>query len=143
MAGQVQRGLLPEGPPPDFPLVVAGHSAPTLDVGGDYFDYVRFRDGSAGVFVADVSGKGIPADLLMSMLRGLVRSNVGRLLGGALHLLPQRRLAARSTATRSSPSSACLRDDGMLQIANGGHNPTSYGRRLPIGCRAPSNLPAS
>ena len=66
VAHEVQRGLLPSGPP-----VIDGYESfefyqPARMLGGDYFDYVPLPDGRIAVVVADVSGKGVAASLLMA-----------------------------------------------------------------------------
>lgn len=65
----VQRGLLPQQAP-DIPgLAVAAFSRPAQIVSGDYFDFVRFKDGGHGIVMADVSGHGVAAGMLMSSLQ--------------------------------------------------------------------------
>ena len=56
--------------------LVAAFSQPAEIVGGDYFDFFRFRDHTFGVAIADVMGKGVPAALFAASLRTLVRSMV-------------------------------------------------------------------
>ena len=48
---------------------IAGCSVPAELVGGDYFDYIELDDGRLGVCLGDVSGKGVPASLLMRRVR--------------------------------------------------------------------------
>jgi serine phosphatase RsbU (regulator of sigma subunit) len=62
----IQQRLLPSGMPRIDGYEVAGSSDPSLQVGGDYFDFVEMPDGRLGVAVADVTGKGVPAALLMA-----------------------------------------------------------------------------
>ena len=65
----VQRGLLPQAAP-DIPgLSIAAFSRPAQIVSGDYFDFVRFSDGAHGIALADVSGHGVSAGMLMSSLQ--------------------------------------------------------------------------
>jgi sigma-B regulation protein RsbU (phosphoserine phosphatase) len=65
----VQRGLLPQKTP-DIPgLSMAAFSRPAQIVSGDYFDFLQFRDGGHGIVMADVSGHGISAGMLMSSLQ--------------------------------------------------------------------------
>ncbi len=71
IAGELQARLLPAGSPEAEGYSIAGHCTPAYEVGGDYFDYVRLGQGRLGVVVADVSGNGIPAALLMSSFRAL------------------------------------------------------------------------
>ena len=65
----VQRALLPQRPPSIPGIDTAGFSRPAKIVSGDYFDFVRFKDGSHGVIVGDVSGKGVSAAMLMTSLQ--------------------------------------------------------------------------
>lgn len=70
LAAQVQASLLPAGPPkvPRYEFFAFYRSA--QQVGGDYYDYVQLADGRLAVAVADVSGKGIAAALIMAELMG-------------------------------------------------------------------------
>lgn len=73
-ARQIQQSMLPRVHP-DLPgYQLYGLSVPALEVGGDYFDYVRDRDGQWHILVGDVSGKGVPAALIMSIVRSLIHT---------------------------------------------------------------------
>ncbi len=71
-AAQIQRGFLPEGPPQLEHFDVAGHNAACRTVGGDYYDFFPYPDGRLGVVIGDVSGKGLPASLVMTGLHATV-----------------------------------------------------------------------
>jgi sigma-B regulation protein RsbU (phosphoserine phosphatase) len=73
-ASRLQRSLLPRSAPdvPGFGLESECVSAGA--VGGDWYDYIPLSGGRWGIVLADVSGKGMPAALLMSQVRGMVRS---------------------------------------------------------------------
>ena len=73
-ARRIQQNLLPRSAPsiPGFQLEAA--YAPAGAVGGDWYDYIPLGDGRVAIVLADVSGKGMPAALLMSATRGIVRS---------------------------------------------------------------------
>jgi hypothetical protein len=74
VARDVQRELLPHHAP-DLPgLQLAGICRQAIAVGGDYYDYLPLADGRLGLVIADVSGKGVPAALLMASLQASVRS---------------------------------------------------------------------
>jgi phosphoserine phosphatase RsbU/P len=72
-ASEIQQGLLPTEAPvyPGYDL--AGFNLPCRTVGGDYYDFLPYRDGRLGLVVADVSGKGLPAALMMSSLQARVQ----------------------------------------------------------------------
>lgn len=65
----VQRGLLPQQAPNIPGLSIAAFSRPAQIVSGDYFDFVRFKDGAYGIVMADISGHGVSAGMLMSSLQ--------------------------------------------------------------------------
>jgi sigma-B regulation protein RsbU (phosphoserine phosphatase) len=73
-AREVQSRLLPHGPPDLKGYDIAGICIPTDDIGGDYFDYIPLSHNRLGLAVADVSGHGIPAALVMTAFRALLRT---------------------------------------------------------------------
>jgi serine phosphatase RsbU (regulator of sigma subunit) len=79
LARHVQSSLLPAGPPRLGGFDIAGLNLPTMEVGGDYFDYVALDDGRLGLVVADVSGKGVPAALIMATFRAALRMELQQL----------------------------------------------------------------
>jgi sigma-B regulation protein RsbU (phosphoserine phosphatase) len=66
---RIQRSFLPDRDPQVPNFEVAGANDSSDLVGGDYYDYVRIAEGHLGIVVADVSGKGIPAALIMASFR--------------------------------------------------------------------------
>jgi len=73
-ARKIQQALLPRSSPYIPGFVVSGLSTPAGAVGGDWYDFIPFDDGRWGLVLADVSGKGTAAALLMSATRGMLRS---------------------------------------------------------------------
>ena len=76
MARQIQKDLLPNKLPFGDNFEFAAFTEPARDVGGDYFDFLRTDRGTIGVVIADASGKGMPAALLVSQLQATLRSEV-------------------------------------------------------------------
>jgi serine phosphatase RsbU (regulator of sigma subunit) len=74
IASEVQRKLLPQHMPPLETLDYAGSCEPAWSVGGDYYDFLDMGKGRVGFVLADVSGKGVSAALLMANLQASVRS---------------------------------------------------------------------
>ncbi len=68
VAHEVQQGFLPAGRPQVPGYEFFDYYMPAKQLGGDYFDYVELSGGRVAVFVADVSGKGVPAALLVARL---------------------------------------------------------------------------
>ncbi len=74
LSTKVQQALLPQQVP-DIPgLELAAFSRPAEIVGGDYFDFFRFRDETHGLVIGDVMGHGIAASLLMASLQASLRT---------------------------------------------------------------------
>src|SRR5580693_3176093 len=73
-ARSIQQALLPRSSPLIPGFAVSGMSIPVSSVGGDWYDFIPLRDGRWGLVLADVSGKGTAAAILMSATRGMLRS---------------------------------------------------------------------
>jgi sigma-B regulation protein RsbU (phosphoserine phosphatase) len=73
-ARAMQQALLPKSSPYIPGFVISGLSVPARAVGGDWYDFIPFPDGRWGLVLADVSGKGTAAALLMAATRGVFRS---------------------------------------------------------------------
>lgn len=73
-AQRIQQALLPKISPYIPGYCVSGFSIPAGAVGGDWYDFIQLDDGRWGIVLADVSGKGMAAALLMSATRGMLRS---------------------------------------------------------------------
>lgn len=74
VARRIQNDLLPGALPRIAGLLLEGDSLPAKEVGGDYYDVLDLGDGRWGIAIADVSGKGVPAALVMVMTRTLLHS---------------------------------------------------------------------
>lgn len=74
IAREIQSILLPSDPPPIPGYQVCGINIPARQVSGDYFDYLVVDEYRTGIAIADVSGKGVPASLIMAMARSVIRS---------------------------------------------------------------------
>ncbi len=74
-AREVQRILLPAESPPLEGYRIAGNNRAARTVSGDYYDFLPLGEEHLGVAIADVSGKGLPASLMMAMGRSVLRAN--------------------------------------------------------------------
>jgi sigma-B regulation protein RsbU (phosphoserine phosphatase) len=74
IARDIQRILLPAEAPKVNGFEISGMNIPARLVSGDYFDYIKVDDERLGVAIADVSGKGVPASLIMAICRSVLRS---------------------------------------------------------------------
>ena len=73
LAARIQSDLLPSSAPTIEGYDIAGTSVPAQVVGGDYFDFIPTDDNRIAVCLADVSGKGLPASLLMANVQATLR----------------------------------------------------------------------
>jgi len=78
IARDIQRILLPTEAPAINGFQISGINVPARQVSGDYFDYIRVDDERLGVAIADVSGKGVPASLIMAICRSVLRAEAAR-----------------------------------------------------------------
>jgi serine phosphatase RsbU (regulator of sigma subunit) len=74
VASRAQQQMLPDEPPQLPGYDIAAICRPSKDVGGDLYDFINLPDGRLGIVVADVSGKGVPAALYMTLTKGLLAS---------------------------------------------------------------------
>jgi sigma-B regulation protein RsbU (phosphoserine phosphatase) len=78
IARDIQRILLPSEAPAINGFQISGINAPARQVSGDYFDYIQVDAERLGVAIADVSGKGVPASLIMAICRSVLRAEAAR-----------------------------------------------------------------
>ncbi len=76
VARDVQLALLPERDPEVDGFDISAYNFSTEEVSGDYYDFVKPYEDHIGLVIADVSGKGVPASLLMAFLRASLRSAI-------------------------------------------------------------------
>ncbi len=126
LAARIQRGFLPRTLPAGENFHFAGYHTPARAVGGDYYDVVDLGGGRFGLLIADVSGKGAPAALLMASVHAQFH-----ILANAA--LPPGKLLARMNTALSKTTEATEFVtvfygiwDGVrqtLHYSNGGHEP--------------------
>jgi sigma-B regulation protein RsbU (phosphoserine phosphatase) len=75
IARSVQMSLLPKADPQIPGYDIAGICVPALEVGGDYFDFIALGGRKIGIAVGDVSGKGVPAAIYMTLTKGILQSH--------------------------------------------------------------------
>ncbi len=88
----IQGAMLPSHPLHEFGIIVSHEFQPVTAVGGDYLDYFSLSDGTIGLYLGDVSGKGLPAALYAALAIGTLRGihKTGRRPGRVLSLLNDR-----------------------------------------------------
>jgi len=126
-AREVQQRLFPQDCPHIPGFDYSGRSRAASGVGGDYYDFIRLSDTQLGIAIGDVSGKGMPAALLMATLRAYLRGQtMGRVddLGAVMALL--NKLVYESSAANRFASCFYGQYDSatrVLEYVNAGHNP--------------------
>ena len=76
MAADVQQRMLPLSAPPAHGVDLAHVYVPCYELAGDFFDFIDLPDENIGLVIADVSGKGLPASLIMASVRAALRAQV-------------------------------------------------------------------
>jgi Stage II sporulation protein E (SpoIIE) len=74
VARKAQLRMLPDAPPSAPGITISAVCNPSRDVGGDLYDFLALPESKIGVVIADVSGKGVPASLYMTLTKGLLDS---------------------------------------------------------------------
>ncbi len=74
LARTIQLSLLPDEPPPIEGYELAAYYRPARLVGGDFYDFIPLSDGKYGLVIADVTDKGVPAAMFMTICRTIIRS---------------------------------------------------------------------
>lgn len=127
IAREVQERLFPQDLPQYPGIDYAGMCRPALGVGGDYYDFIQLSETEIGIAIGDVSGKGIPAALLMASLRASLRGQTIRREGDLALLMANvnKLLYEGSTSNRYATFfyaeyNAISRS---LTYVNAGHNP--------------------
>ena len=122
----IQRGLLPTAMPQTSGVQLASSWKPANGVGGDCFDALSFAGAGAGIVIADVAGKGVPAALLMSNLQAAVRAFAQDGAAPSAVTASVNRLLCRNMAAGRFITFCYVRIDAAqrrLTFANAGHNP--------------------
>ena len=125
VARMIQHTLLPKSLPEPERYKIAVHYQPAREVGGDFYDLLQLPDGRLGLIVGDVSGKGVPAAIVMAITRTMLRSAYH--LGSPGEILKK----VNDDLFPDIPPNvfvtclAALLDSktGRLQYANAGHDP--------------------
>jgi len=125
VARRIQHALLPKDVPALYGWELTKHYQPAREVGGDFYDFLPLSDGRLGLVIGDVSGKGVPAAVLMASTRSVLRAVAQRAL------MPGQVLAdANEVLCADVPPSMFVTcfygildpSSGRFHYANAGHN---------------------
>ncbi len=126
VARQVQLELLPAQDPQLPGYDISAYNFPTEEVSGDYYDWVPIYDDQIGIVIADVSGKGVPAAILMAFLRASLRAATH--IGYATHISMAKVNFLLWESIESNQFVTAFygildAQKGTLAYSNAGHNP--------------------
>ncbi len=126
LGSKIQRGLLPSSAPQVPGYEICGENISCFEIGGDYYDFIKKRDGKVAIMIADISGKGVGAALLMAVLQASLRTLihtaaepavlVGQLNDVLVENSPENKFATLFYAELDP-------DRHELEYVNAGHNP--------------------
>jgi serine phosphatase RsbU (regulator of sigma subunit)/pSer/pThr/pTyr-binding forkhead associated (FHA) protein len=126
LAAKIQEDFLPKKNPDCENFLITGSNVPCYQVGGDYFDFIEIDPDRLGIVIADVSGKGVPASLLMASLRAALHFEVH-----SQYKIEAMAAKLNNFVHRSSASNSFItfffcelnKKRGELIYINAGHNP--------------------
>jgi hypothetical protein len=126
IARSVQKRFLPQVVP-EFPnLEIVSLCRPAMEVGGDYYDFIRLDDRYVSVLIGDVSGKGVSAAFYMTMIKGIIKTLARKIKEPAL-LLAEANEIFHENAPRNEFITIIYGvfdlQENTLTIASAGHNP--------------------
>jgi sigma-B regulation protein RsbU (phosphoserine phosphatase) len=125
-AAEIQRSFLPSCPPEVAGADLAGYNSPCRTVGGDYFDFFKYPNGRVAMVLGDVSGKGMPASLIMMGLQARVQVLADEPPNLAAVMTRLNKITCQNCpSNRFITFFFCVLDPatGDLAYCNAGHNP--------------------
>ncbi|PYV34437.1 MAG: hypothetical protein DMG22_06065 [Acidobacteria bacterium] len=138
VASEVQAHLFPTSVPRSLTCQIAGRCVPTRSVSGDYYDFLELPGKKIGLAIADVSGRGVPASLLIVNLQGVLRAQAPTVESPAeLTRRINRQLFVSFPGAKYCSFFYGVYDEASrhLDFVNAGHNP-------PLVLPAEAGLPA-
>lgn len=137
LARGIQMRLIPKEVPPVKNLQIASYIQTADQVGGDYFDFFMLGDNRLGIVVADVSGHGFPAALIMTMVKGILHSVTQKFQSPDRVLAELNSVLYNITPPEIFVTMMFLVFDSqnmVLRYSNAGHAPVFYGNAAKGSC---------
>jgi sigma-B regulation protein RsbU (phosphoserine phosphatase) len=129
VAQEMQKRLIPQQLPQYASLQLSACWEPSLEVGGDYYDYIHLDDRRLGIVVGDVSGKGVSAAFYMAEVKGIFQS-LSKLCSSPKELLVRANETLMGSLERKAFISLLYAildtEHGTLHLARAGHCPMAY-----------------
>jgi sigma-B regulation protein RsbU (phosphoserine phosphatase) len=129
----IQLSMLPKACPSVEGWQFVVYYQPASQVGGDFYDFIYLPDGQIGLVIADAAGKGVPAALMMSLSRVILKTIALNGSGPSSTLLHSNQILYKEYSESAFVSAFYARIDpknGQMEFANAGHNrPLWYSSR--------------
>ena len=138
LARRIQTNLLPKVAPITAHLDIACYFNSAEEVGGDYYDYFQLGDQQIGVVIADVSGHGPSAAMMMTMVKGILHTIVPQFSSPAQSLSEINAIIARIAPKEVFITMMFLIFDlnqKVLRFSNAGHNPIVHYKSQTRSCQ--------
>lgn len=140
-AREVQRAMVPEDPPAIRGYHLENVYRPAAEVGGDFFRIISLKSGRSLIVIGDVSGKGLRAAMIVSMIVGMLRTVAGFTEEPEEILEELNRRLCGQTQGGFATCLAVRLDDGLVTMANAGHLPPYVnGSEIPLAGSLPLGL---
>lgn len=126
LAAEIQRGILPATTPDLLGIELIGWNRPTRHVGGDYYGWLKLPSGHTGIVVADVTGKGMPAALLVNTLHSALDLLLDSVEPGVAMVERLNSHVVESSRSNKFITMILMTIDpecGAASFINAGHNP--------------------
>jgi len=130
-ARQIQASLLPRYAPSIAGISMAARFVPMTEVAGDIYDFVKLDDCCLAILIADVSGHGVPAALIASMVKGAFRAQIETVQGPERVLAGMNRILIGQLDENFVTASCTIIDmeSGVLRYSGAGHPPLLIQRK--------------
>ncbi len=126
IAKEVQMSFLPKKDPDFHGLEISSRCCPALEVGGDYYDFVKISDKKIGIIIGDVSGKGTQAAFYMTLTKGFLKA-LSRISYSPANFLTELNTLFYDNVERGTFISMVYGifdlDEKKFKLARAGHNP--------------------
>jgi serine phosphatase RsbU (regulator of sigma subunit) len=136
MARQIQLDLLPSSPPKSQHVSIAVHSAPSRTIGGDFYDFIQLPNNRLGIVIADASGKGMPAALMIAQIQAMIRSEVNN----GIPISTMLKNINQQIATSTSPEKYVTLFYGELDPSTGEFVYSNAGHNYPVLVRSGNRI---
>ena len=128
LAMRIQKRLMPDFPPGMSKLAISARTRPARSLGGDFYDFFMFDEERVGCVIADISGKGVSAALLMNMIRSVFKTIIGATGEREDVLSVVNHHVSNEEIIQESSFATCIylvvdSNESSLTFSNAGHSP--------------------